>query len=381
MSCQKRQEQLDDLLTGRLAAAERLEIERHLLACTECRSYAAWSRELVGLAAELPDTIEPSRDLWPDILSRISDRKPRSAHVIRLPLRSGVTNPTQTKPAPKQAPSRPFAIAAALFVLIALSSLLTYNLNQQQTTTEAAWTVTGLAGAPRVGFEVASEGRPLRVGEWLETDAGSRAEIEVADIGQVELRPNSRLRVLQSGANEHRMALDKGSMSALILAPPRLFLVETPSALAVDLGCAYELTVDGQGNGHLAVSSGWVALEFQGMQSLVPAGASCVSRRGLGPGTPFFLDSTPEFQNALNAVDLGRSLDASLGNLLAASRVRDTLSLWHLLPRLPRAQRELVWNRLNQLLPAPPNVTRDAVLNLDQPTLERWKEDLESFWF
>jgi hypothetical protein len=232
-----------------------------------------------------------------------------------------------------------------------------------------------------IGLRRASEGGPLHVGEWLETDATSRAEIEVGEIGQVELRPNSRLRVLHSGANEHRMALDKGSMSALILAPPRLFLVETPSALAVDLGCAYELTVDAQGNGHLAVTAGWVALEFQGKQSLVPAGASCVSRRGLGPGTPYFLDSTTDFQKALTEVDLGHSLDTSLGQLLGKARARDTLSLWHLLSRLPRDRRDLVWKRLNELLPPPPGVTREGILDLNQAMLDRWKDDLEQFWF
>ncbi|RPJ60007.1 MAG: hypothetical protein EHM23_11965 [Acidobacteria bacterium] len=380
MTCGKIQQELDDFVTGRLVPAEKSEVERHLLTCRECRSYAVWIGDLDLKAAALPDTIEPSRDLWPDILSRISARPDRSAHIIRLPGRSD----TPALPAPKSAGSarrgsRPLPIAAAFFVLIALSSLLT--LNVQQPNEQTAWTVTGLAGTPMIGVRPASEGGSLPVGEWLETDGASRAEIEVANIGQVELRPNSRLRVLRSGANEHRMALDKGSMSALILAPPRLFFVETPSALAVDLGCAYELTVDSKGNGHLAVTAGWVALEYEGRQSLVPAGASCVSRPGSGPGTPYFTDASADFQTALNEIDLGFSLDAALGELLRKSRVRDTLSLWHLLPRLSAERRELVWERLNELLPAPEGVTREGILGLNQPMLDRWKDDLEQFWF
>jgi len=379
MTCGKTQQELDDFMTGRLVPAERSEIERHLLACPDCRSYADWYRDLAVQVAALPDSIEPSRDFWPDISSRLSGREDRAAHIVRLPARrEAAVHPRRVSWNAWY--RRPAAITAALLVLIAVSTLLTFNVRQQPGQ-QPAWTVTGLSGAPMIGLRRASEGGPLQVGEWLETDAASRAEIEVGDIGQVELRPNSRLRLLQSRANEQRMALDKGSMRALILAPPRLFFVETPSALAVDLGCAYELTVDPQGNGHLAVTAGWVSLEFHGRESLVPAGASCVSRRGLGPGTPYFEDSTSDFQKALAAVDLHRSPDASLGVLLSESRVRDTLSLWHLLPRLSPERREVVWTRLNELLPAPPGVTRQGVLDLNQTMLDRWKDDLEQFWF
>lgn len=381
MTCGKTQERLDDFLTGCLQPGERSEVEQHLLACADCRSYALWSRDLAAQASALPESVEPSRDLWPEISTRILEHEARPAHVIHLPARGVVVSPGNGKRvrSRKWLP-RSVSIAAALLVLIAFSSLVTLRMRQPGAE-QSGWTVTGLAGAPMIGLRPASPGGSLRVGESLVTDATSRVEIEIGNIGQVELRPNSLLRVLRSGANEHRMALDKGSISALILAPPRLFLVETPSALAVDLGCAYDLTVDGEGNGHLAVTTGWVSLEFQGRQSLVPAGASCVSRRGLGPGTPYFLDSSPEFQEALTAVDSGRSLDNSLSELLAESRVRDTLSLWHLLPRLSRERRDRVRTRLNELLPAPQGVTREGVLALNQEMLDRWKDDLEQFWF
>ncbi|RPI28806.1 MAG: hypothetical protein EHM61_03875 [Acidobacteria bacterium] len=337
--------------------------------------------KLNALISALPDAIEPSRDLWPDIAARIrAVRKP--AQVITLVSAKQVKLPATStgRRAGSIWSKRPAAIAAALFILVSLSAALTI-LSKQPGVSEEGWTVTGIAGAPTIGRIGMNREGAIGVGEWIETDGESRAQIEVGNIGQVELQPNSRVRILRAGADEHRMALDRGGINAFILAPPRLFLVETPSALAVDLGCAYELTVDERGNGHLNVTAGWVALEFHGVQSLVPAGAACVSRPGSGPGTPYFLDSAAEFQKALSDVDLGHSLDASLPELLAASRVRDSLSLWHLLPRVARDQRALVWERLTELLPAPPGVTREAVLNLDRPVLDQLKEDLEQFWF
>ena len=51
-------------------------------------------------------------------------------------------------------------------------------------------------------------------------------------------------------------------------------MVDTPSATATDLGCVYTLHVDEDGTGMLSVAAGWVAFEFNGRESFVPAGAS-----------------------------------------------------------------------------------------------------------
>jgi hypothetical protein len=53
---------------------------------------------------------------------------------------------------------------------------------------QSSWQVVRLDGAPRIGSEqIRSTGR-LGVGEWLETDGSSRAQIAVSSIGTVEER-------------------------------------------------------------------------------------------------------------------------------------------------------------------------------------------------
>ncbi|MBN2170076.1 MAG: hypothetical protein JW819_02005, partial [Candidatus Krumholzibacteriota bacterium] len=48
-------------------------LEAHLAACPECRRELAALRDLLARAAELPDAIPPSRDLWPGIAAAIGD--------------------------------------------------------------------------------------------------------------------------------------------------------------------------------------------------------------------------------------------------------------------------------------------------------------------
>jgi hypothetical protein len=231
-------------------------------------------------------------------------------------------------------------------------------------------------GAERIG----ATGR-LRVGEWLVTDSTSEARIERADIGQVQIEPNTRLRLVESRPNEHRLALARGTLRARVLAPPRLFFVETPSAVAVDLGCAYSLTVDGAGQGLLQVTWGRVALVLYGRESVVPAGARCETRPGTGPGTPYFEDAPAALRQALEQLDFENGGARALAVVLAAARRRDSLTLWHLLLKISPAEEGLVYDRLAALVPPPPGVTREGVLQRDSRMLDLWQAEVERVWW
>src|SRR5204862_6898290 len=130
-------------------------------------------------------------------------------------------------------------------------------------------------------------------GEWIETDARSRATVKVGEIGSVEVTPNTRLRVVTARPGEHRLALARGEIRARISAPPKLFFVDTASGTAVDMGCEYALSADEEGSGVLRVTRGWVSFQWKGLESLVPAGASCRTRPQAGPDIPYF-DDAPE---------------------------------------------------------------------------------------
>ena len=60
---------------------------------------------------------------------------------------------------------------------------------------------------------------------------------------------------------------------------------------------------------------------------------------------------------------------------------RDSLTLWHLLPRFEGAEREQVYNRLAELVPLPPGVKRESALQLDPAALDRWREEVEPLWW
>ena len=215
---------------------------------------------------------------------------------------------------------------------------------------------------------------------WIETDGNSHKTIQIGEIGIVEIEPNTRVRVVTERPNEHRIALARGEIRAKISAPPKLFFVDTPSGTAVDLGCEYSLNTDDGGSDFLHVTRGWVSFEWKGRESLVPAGASCRTRTKAGPGIPYFDDAPEKLKDALEKFAFGNTDGDVLNVILAESRQRDTLTLWHLLSRVAPGDRPRVFERMTALTPLPAGVSREKALALDPATLTHWREELAWTW-
>src|SRR5258708_2018912 len=103
------------------------------------------------------------------------------------------------------------------------------------------------------------------------------------------------------------MELERGTIHAMIWAPPGEFLVGTPSALAVDLGCAYTLQVDDSGAGLLRTRMGWVGFRLNGRAAVIPAGAVGEKRAGIGAGAACFEDAAAEVRVAIRGLVLSEA--------------------------------------------------------------------------
>lgn len=243
------------------------------------------------------------------------------------------------------------------------------------------WQVTAVMGAPAVrGPDGSVTSGVLSPYGVVETDARSGAALTVGRIGRVELGPDSRLTLVSVGATEHRLVLERGTMHADIDAPPRYFLVQTPSALAVDLGCVYTLRTDELGNGRLVVEEGEVELVSGAVTVAVLAGNTASLRNGVGPGLPYPVRASEALVRAVAAYEADPSSPATLERLLAAADSGSTITLWHLLQRADSAQRERVFARLAAIAPPPASVTRERVVRGESGALQRWRTELQRNW-
>ncbi|HWC77304.1 MAG TPA: zf-HC2 domain-containing protein [Blastocatellia bacterium] len=339
-------------IDGELDEGDRKRLETHFEECKACRDLCS---QMTFASRLVSGTPIPASSPKQDGIRRLpaADRRPRS-RVTRLVPRA----------------------AFAVLIVLAVAGGVWYYTHPSN----SPWEVVRLEGNPTIGSRSLAQAGSLSEGQWIETDSSSRAKVTVSNIGEVEVEPNSRVQLVESRVTEHRIALAHGRLKATIWAPPRLFFVDTPSAEAIDLGCAYTLEVDELGKGALRVDAGWVALVLNGRESKVPAGAVCATRPEIGPGTPYFQDAAPAFQRAVEQLDFEGGGSKALDLVIADARVRDTLTLYHLLARVDESDRGRLFDRLASYSPPPEGVTREGICKLDGKMLETWRMGLEPTW-
>ncbi|MGH9242426.1 MAG: zf-HC2 domain-containing protein [Vicinamibacterales bacterium] len=328
---------------GELPAVERQRVEAHLASCERCRAALDEIQFSATLVRQLTAVSAPP-SVWHGIDAALAG--PHRTFAARLPLR--------------------WAAACAVLLVIAGSAYW--------------WTRDFVVGPWEVAQTKDGISRRMTSGEWVETDDGSEARITVGALGTVDVAPGTRVRLGEVSESEYRLALARGTISAEIVAPPRLFIVDTPASTVVDLGCAYTVTVGEDGAGQLRMTSGWAALEFKGRESLVPAGAICRTRPGAGPGTPYFEDAPAALKEAVDDFDEGTRRTEALAVIIREARARDTLTLWHLLSRVGESDRVRVYDGIAAFEPPPAAATRSQILALDADALREWREELAWKW-
>jgi hypothetical protein len=252
-------------------------------------------------------------------------------------------------------------LAVAAAVLIVLGAALWLRAPRGQRT---SWQlVRQSAGSGEQAGEVYT-------GQRIATDDRSRIQLRSDSVGRLELEPGSELYFRESTAERQLLSLHRGTLHALIWAPPSRFAVDTPGARAVDLGCAYTLQTQSNGDGLVQVEMGWVAFDHRRVESFIPAGAACRVYRKSGPGVPYFEDATDALRKSLAKWETTGESEA-LTAVLGAARSHDGLTVWHLLGRVNMDQRGRVFDRFVQLTPKAPVADRQAVVRADRSALDR----------
>jgi hypothetical protein len=284
------------------------------------------------------------------------------------------------------------ALALAASIVAVVSPQAPAQRHQQPRVAIIQKTETPSCGEPTTGsWQFHTAGGPARCGntetatgwmardEILETTSASTATLDVATLGTVGLEPNTKLRLLKAEGEVQKLDLLRGTLHAKISAAPRLFVVKTPTADAVDLGCAYTISVDDDGKGSLEVTSGAVSLERQARApTLVTQGASCILGAH-GPGTPLAKTANATLRKAASDLDEG---DASAFDRVVGSATKtDTLTLWHVMRRIAPEERARAYDKLARLVPPPRNASREAVVRGDHAAFAAYREALSSIWF
>jgi hypothetical protein len=257
---------------------------------------------------------------------------------------------------------RPLAIAAT--VVLALGTGL------------GIWRWTWPAGrAWTIVSRPASTPDILAVGRTLQVPESEGAVVNVARIGTMRVAGGSAVTLRATGSNHHRLTLERGSVHVRVWAPPFSVAFQTPAGDVRDLGCEFDLDVV-ETRARVRVTSGWVQLENDVEETLVPAGASSEMNRSMAPGVPVFDDAATGFRDAVRMLEGRRESDQeSIERVARLARPRDVLTLLMLIERRVD-RRETLAARAAELWPPPNGVTVARIVRGDREALWRWRDTL-----
>lgn len=378
MKCAEVLYYLNDYSKGILLNEVRAEIHEHLNNCISCAK--VFDEIIISKeSGKKKINVNPREESW-ERIKKVGEKTRSTKKIIsrRFPSDSTLSSETENLKnnflvkANEIENNKLFNIAAIISA-IALGIILAFMIFNNSPA--SFWSVEKISGYPVIETKVLTGQGIIKIGEKLYTDSESRARLKVGVIGEIDIEPESEIKIIETKTSEYRLVLSKGKISARMWSAPKLFSIKTPSAVVKDLGCMYYLSVNNESSTLLQVKSGWVLMENKNAKSLLTTGASCYSEKSKGLGTPFSNDASNLFKESLHKLDFENGGKTDLEKVLSESRIADLISLFHLLKRLDQESRGIIYDRISYLFKMPQRITRDGIISGNKDMIARlWVE-------
>lgn len=386
---------LNDYFDEKLSIEVNTEIQVHLSECTECSQYLFSLQDLMKKADHLPRNIKPPTDFWNDIFISISNIKTENmkqqeetdlkelAKVSKVSKEENKERDKRLKA--EKLLKRESRKAAFLqnfqglwfkYTLIGLTLFaLLFLIYKNFLSKGNVWEVI----KHQVGSSSYSESfGNLEENQFLETNSVTRLEIRVPKLGNIFLEPDSKIERLRSLNKIHLL---KGSISVFKDGAEERLSIEVPAAEIKDyyLGGQLKVTVTDQKASVLEVTDGWVSIINDNVETLVLSNHICQIKADSGVGLPYHNSSSKEFVEAINNYCFtSPGNEGALISILTKADVNNTVTLWNLMQRVTRKQRDMVIYTMFGLLGNPPQgVTDEGLRTLDPGMMQKLIEEIE----
>ena len=379
MNCAEVKYYLNDYSKGILLDEVRAEIHEHLNCCKSCTKVLDNMISISDAASAKKKIVRQNKRIW-ERVHKEREKNNRAQKIVPriFPASSRISSEAHHLKSSlmlkaNEIENNKLLVIAGIISVIALGVILAFMIFDHPPA--SFWYVEKVSGYPVIESKVLTDQGIIKIGEKLYTDSESRVRLKVGVAGEIDVEPESEIEINETKSSEYRLVLSRGKISARTWIAPKLFSINTPSAVLTDLGCMYYLSVSDDSSTMLQVKSGWVLMEHNNNKSLLPAGTTCLSQISEGLGTPFSNEASTTFKASLYKLDFENSNTRELVNLLSEARQKDLITLFHLLKRLDQESCGIIYDRISVLFKIPQRITREGIINGDKDMLGRlWTE-------
>lgn len=237
--------------------------------------------------------------------------------------------------------------------------------------TGTGWQVTNPSGVVTLGPNLLPKSAEMFRNVELSTGESSEATISIPDIGRIFVKAGTRLKRL---GGKYRLSVQKGTIFAIKKDATAFLHVEIPDGEISDyyLGGSYTLTVEEGGISKLFEGDGWDLVTSYGGESLVSPNYYCEIRPEIAPGIPYSKDASEKLKKAVYQLSFERDDNTLISTILKEAKKQDAVTLWNLIRRTQEMDRARIFDKLNELVPAPSGVTKEGVVKLNKNMMRKW---------
>jgi len=383
--CDETERLIDDYLEGNISPKDKEIMESHVDSCEDCKGYLEATSKLKLQLGSLSTNYEylsssEKDELWKGVESKVDFEKRQTEE-----LNKNFEDPAYRKYGLLYK-YRYYASAFAALIVIGMIFFAVKNFKfespvltkQDSYGLPSYWKVTSLSGTPFISEEAMAKLDSIRDGEYIITNDSSRAELFITDIGKVLVEPNTKLMIVKGKDGRNKLSVIYGTIDADMKKVQEPVHVELPSAIAMDEGGSYKVTVDGSGDGLFYVKSGQVEVVSGNKQSVVPAGSLVMTKKDKGVGTPFSNLSSSVFKKALYNFDFGNCDVSCVTTILNSANKNDAVSLVNMITQVEEQYKDRVYAKVASFVPPPHPVHRDSIPFIDEKEIEDWVTKIEA---
>ena len=340
--------------------------------------------EIVARIKKLPKEIEPQIEIIPHALEAIREVKIEEFNEAEKVSEAKAEPPEEKedfevvvkkeKVKEKKSEKKKIRFGRNPILAILIVGLLIAAVIYFMTYTEV-WNISDHTGNFMLNESV-NTGTEVSPNDVISTEASSSVIVSIPDVGKIKLLQNTSLKRQEE---KNTAQLLSGSVIIQNSGSLEKFRLAIPSAVIEDfyVGNNYTVSLDDKGNSFIKVSSGWLQVSSQNGKVIFPEKYELKVSKERGMGVPYISGSNSSFVTQLDEyIFNGKKLNI-LGIVLSKSSVKDALTLWNLLQLVDERQRDLVYVKLEELVPPPDGTDKQGLLNLDSKMLFAWLDKIE----
>ena len=373
-----------------LQPEKKSEFENHLLLCSYCKRNFDSYKKLVDSASKLDAEVDIEKEFWDEINSKLHQKEKtvteehptvdkyfREEHNIKNATREIIIPAASKRKFVKPLVSlfNYSLFRIGLFVLAVILLVFGYNNYSGIFENAEPWNSEVLTGEIFLNGKPVTSNFSFQPGDEISTGANSQVKIKTSP--KRIIIGNNFTRISRSSIEKNLgLEIKKGKLSIFSEDDANVFKIILSGADIYDLGSESTINVINESNFIVTCNLGYIEMENGDEYSLLNERSECSSTNE-HVGIPYRIDAPDAVRKMIKLFWNNLNNKAYIQNLLNILKFEDGITLWNLLRRVNDDNRRFVFKRMVEYFPLPKNISKDAILALDELALRNWLDLIE----